>query len=59
MHCRNCNSLAVAAVAHVDHLAAIGRADDCFVVFSFGLSQTFSNTKFSLIPEACLFIVYS
>ena len=35
-HCRNCDSLAVVAVAHLDphlagrHLAAIGRADDCF-----------------------------
>ena len=36
LHCRNCDSLAVVAVAHIDfhlagrHLAAISRADDYF-----------------------------
>ena len=36
LHCRNCDSLTVVAVAHFDphlaahHLAAIGRAADCF-----------------------------
>ena len=32
LHCRNCDSLAVVAVAHFDprHLAARGRADDRF-----------------------------
>ena len=44
LHCRNCDSLAIVAVAHFNphlngrHLAAIGRADECFVVCSFGLS---------------------
>ena len=45
----NCDSLAVVAVAHFDphptgrHLAAVGRADDCSVVCSFGLSSTLSK----------------
>ena len=36
LHCRNCDSLTVVAVAHFDlhlagrHLASIGRAEDCF-----------------------------
>ena len=39
LHCRNCDSLAVVAVAHFDphlasrHLSAPGRADDCFLSF--------------------------
>ena len=39
LHCRNCDSLAVVAVAHFDphlagcHLAATGRVDDCFLSF--------------------------
>ena len=39
MHCRNCDSLAVVAVAHSDlhlagcHLASIGRVDDYFLWF--------------------------
>ena len=57
LHCWNCDSLAVVAVAHFypdlagRHLAAIGAVNDCFVICSFSLLQTFSKTKFSLIPE--------
>ena len=44
LHCRNCDSLAVVAVAHFDphlasrHLAATGRADDCFCHLQLWLS---------------------
>ena len=54
LYCRNCDSLAVVIVAHLDCSSGwppYGELMMFFVVCGLGVSQTFSKTNFSLILE--------
>ena len=58
LHCRNCDSLTVVAVAHFDpllagrHLAAIGRADDRFCRLQFWFVLNIFQNKLYLDPRS-------